>query len=481
MFKCDYKKLKIFFNEFHDVDIKDMPEYGEYCLLELNDGRYTAGEWLPNDYEKKKVVSGKFNRGSFDSVDVAEVAKWHSLQRYDLTRCLENELIENIHNGEKTDDTYSVAMGDFKSFKDGDFPKKEQFCLLILNNGEMAAGRWDELGEKNGQFIYASALASHSMKKVWAWTPLSPDDVFEREEEKERERKKEEELNRNPVADPVKFKYGTDIAVYYEKALEKLKAEYPWATMAQMKKKTQYLIVPRHGQYIFGMDWGVFNGEPSVREWTDGATADEFVDFLCEYTRETVKNSNPEVKFKYGYDIEVYLKKALDNVKKDYHWIDKKIADGYCRYAIKQVDGEWEFLIKYSGDKKFSVEDCSSADNFIERVEHAYQEAALQANPVIAGYAVPRERIRGIELHGWYLERYEFSKLKTGDYKVLVQAGDRTTGGTRDFFITPYCFEAKTYEEFLDRYLEIVPGNSFGLHKKDLLGDEKLKKFLGYN
>ena len=39
----------------------------------------------------------------------------------------------------------------------------------------------------------------------------------------------------------------------------------------------------------------------------------------------------------------------------------------------------------------------------------------------------------------------------TGDYKALVQAGNRTTGGTREFFITPYCFEAGTYEEFLDR------------------------------
>ena len=61
-----------------------------------------------------------------------------------------------------------------------------------------------------------------------------------------------------------------------------------------------------------------------------------------------------------------------------------------------------------------------------------------------------------------------------------MQAGNRTTGGTREFFITPYCFEAKTYEEFLDRYLEIVPGRSFGLSKEDLLSDEKLKTFLGY-
>ncbi len=68
----------------------------------------------------------------------------------------------------------------------------------------------------------------------------------------------------------------------------------------------------------------------------------------------------------------------------------------------------------------------------------------------------------------------------TGDYKVNVQAGNRSTGGNREFFITPDCFEAKTYDEFLDRYLQIVPGGSFGLSKEDLLPDEKLKSFFGY-
>ena len=98
-------------------------------------------------------------------------------------------------------------------------------------------------------------------------------------------------------------------------------------------------------------------------------------------------------------------------------------------------------------------------------------------NPVVE---IHEMKFGSIEIHGWHLEWYKFFKLKSGDYKVSVQAGDRTTGGTREFFITPYCFEAKTYEEFLDRYLKIVPGESFGLLKKDLLKDVKLKEFLGY-
>ena len=62
----------------------------------------------------------------------------------------------------------------------------------------------------------------------------------------------------------------------------------------------------------------------------------------------------------------------------------------------------------------------------------------------------------------------------------MGKIGDRVTGGNREFFITPDCFKAETYDEFLDHYLEIVPGHSFGLTKKDLIKDTKLKKFFGY-
>ena len=149
----------------------------------------------------------------------------------------------------------------------------------------------------------------------------------------------------------------------------------------------------------------------------------------------------------------------------------------HCQFAIIQVDGEWEFARKFKDDKEFHVYDCSPADRFIECVENEYQETALRANTVVAQYAVP---FGHVEISGWNLEKYVIYKLKTGDYKVSVTAGDRMTGGSRDFFITPDCFEAKTYEEFLDRYLEIVAGNSFGLGKKDLLPNKKLKEFFGY-
>ena len=41
MFTCDYRKLSLSFNEFHSIEEKDMPDYSEFCLLELKDGRFT--------------------------------------------------------------------------------------------------------------------------------------------------------------------------------------------------------------------------------------------------------------------------------------------------------------------------------------------------------------------------------------------------------------------------------------------------------
>ncbi len=471
MFKCNCKELRISFNEFHSIDEKSMPEYNEFCLLELKDGRFTAGRWMPRD------VSGEFIRGTADTVPAGEVSEWHSLERYDLTSCLEDGEINYINLGEKKEKAHTVVFKDFRSLTGGDFPKSEQYCLLLMMNGGLAGGRWDQLDDKEGLFIYAPALASYDMDEVWAWTALSPDDIFEAEEEQEREKKREEELNRHPSADPEKFKYGTDIGVYYEKALEKLRRDYPWASLAQMKKVKPWEIVPLHGQYVFGQTDTSYYGTAVVDEWKDGSSADEFIDFLCEYTREAVKNSDPKEKFRYGLDIKAYLERAYANVKKDYRWLTKKMLGKSWRYAIKQVDGDWEFVRAFKGERKYSVCDYGTAESFIQSVEHDYQNAALAANPAVDVYAVP---LRRVEIYGWFLERYEFLKLKTGDYKVNVQAGNRTTGGNREFFITPSCFEADTYEEFLDRYLKIVPGRSFGLEKEDLLPDQKLKKFLGY-
>jgi len=478
MFKCNYKKLIFFFYELKNLDKDNMPEDNEFCLLKLKDGRYTAGIWTLFSTDEDEIMNGEFYRGQFDSIAVEEVSKWVSLD-YDLSASLEKEELENLHFRDSKDETLSFTLTGFKSLKDSDFPKNYQYCLLILTNGRISGGRWEYMihqHEQDGKFSYAGRY--YGKDKVWAWVPLSPDRFFEREQAAEEERRHEEELNRNPSVDHNKFIYGTDVNIYYEKALEKLRKEYPWASLAQMKKEKPWGIVPLHGRYVFGQEDKSFDGSRLVIEWTDGSTSDEFIDFLSEYTRNSVKNSNPEEKFKFGMDIEVYINKAYENVKKDYHWLEKKMLEEDVHYEIKQVDGDWEFVRRYVGSENVYVCNYSSSEGFVECLEEDYKRAALSANPVVAEYA---PHFEGIALRGdWHLEKYVFSKLKTGNYKVNVQGGSRTAGGAREFFITPYCFEAKTYEEFLERYLEIVPGYIFGLSEEILFPDEELKHFLGY-
>ncbi len=478
MFTADHKNLRLSFNEFHNVSDKDMPQYGEFCLLELKSGDYTAGSWHPSGNSRGKT--GSFIRGTADSIGSEEVERWHSLDRYDITECLETEGINWINLGPEEEGSRNVQFEDFRSFADKKRPKEKQYCLLIMKDGCLAAGRWNKWRhEAGGAFIYAPALASHSSDKVWAWTPLSTDKFFAMELERENEKELEKKLNRNPSADPELFKYGTDIDTYYKLALEKLRVEFYWATLPMMRKKTPVWQIARlRGRYVFGqISRNYYNDSDIVTPWTEGTTADEFIDFLCKYTRDAVKNSNPEERFKLGTDINVYLEKAFENVRKDYRWLDRKMLKKTWQYGIQRVDGDLEFVRRYWNESEYTVFNVESSERFIECVEHDYQSAALQENEAVASYAAT---FGHISLHGWNLESYVFYKLRSGDYKVIVTAGDRTAGGSREFFITPYCFEAKTYEEFLDRYLEIVPDYSFGLGKKELLPDNDLKEFLGY-
>ena len=326
MFKCDYKTLKISFNEFQSFEDHEMPEDDDFCLLELKDGGCTAGKWMPDGNGPENAVAGKFIRGTGDTVPADDVSRWHLLHCYDLSRCLEDETTGRINNGPAKEGVHSVEISGFKSLADGDFPNDEQYCLLIFKNGRMSAGRWNKwLGEDRGSFIYAPALASYSMDDVWVWAALSTDPVYAVEEERINVRKREEELNRNPSVDHDKFIYGTDVNAYYEKALERLRIDYPWASLAQMRKEKRWEITPLHGKYVFGHVSRAYDGTRIVEEWTDGSTADEFIDFLYERTKDTVRKSDPKEKFKYGTDIEVYLERAYANVKKNYHWLDKKL------------------------------------------------------------------------------------------------------------------------------------------------------------
>ncbi|MCR4895373.1 MAG: hypothetical protein K5891_01210 [Lachnospiraceae bacterium] len=102
MFHANPKTLTLSFNEFHDLSDARLPEYGEYCLLELKNGDLAAGGWLPSGGEDG--VAGRFLRGTADTVDAKEVARWHSLDRYDLSEVLEDEEMGWINLGPGEED-----------------------------------------------------------------------------------------------------------------------------------------------------------------------------------------------------------------------------------------------------------------------------------------------------------------------------------------------------------------------------------------
>lgn len=204
-----------------------------------------------------------------------------------------------------------------------------------------------------------------------------------------------------------------------------------------------------------------------------------------------ILNQNNDSKFSFGFDVNVYLSKAIERIKEQYHyhWADLSQFCNQYRYTIEESNGQYHF-IRYTefseGDIEREVLDenplnswelVRNGEEFIDRISKDNQLSVYYANPKIANYKVQFKA--GLEVGSWYLERYEFNKHKTGDYSAFVQAGDRTTGGSRDFFIPPH-FLCGTFEEFLNQYQALVPGEQFGLFKDDLINDEGLKRFLGF-
>lgn len=196
-------------------------------------------------------------------------------------------------------------------------------------------------------------------------------------------------------------------------------------------------------------------------------------------------------KFEYGYDVNIYIQKAVERFRQDYHyhWADKSLFGEQYRYAIEEENGKHHYVryVRYSRrqvekevlDVKpdFPYDKVKNAEDFIARIVSDNEYEMLAQNPKVANYKVQFKP--GTDAGGWNLEHYEFNRHKTGDYSAFVQAGDRTTGGSRDFFIPPD-YLTGTFEEFLDKYSDLVPGRHFGLYKEDLEKDEGLKKFLGF-
>ena len=179
-----------------------------------------------------------------------------------------------------------------------------------------------------------------------------------------------------------------------------------------------------------------------------------------------------------GTDVDAYVDDALKRLKKKYPWAKKSLFNKSYRYAIEDVDGKKKFIKYYDWDDgTFSrYDDDWDGELFINEIISDQESYITDANKVKDVFDVRPHT--GVQMHGWYLERFEFRSHVLGGYSAFVQAGDRCTGGSREFFFTPEQMSG-TFAEFLDSNTELLSGH-FGLTRDYMEKFEGLKEFLGF-
>ncbi len=90
------------------------------------------------------------------------------------------------------------------------------------------------------------------------------------------------------------FTYGTDIDVYVDKAVEKLKETYPWATRENLRRNYTYAIEESKGRNVFVSYFKWSSGETD-REELD-CDGDKFIEKIVNDHRFWIESSNKVAK-----------------------------------------------------------------------------------------------------------------------------------------------------------------------------------------
>ena len=183
-------------------------------------------------------------------------------------------------------------------------------------------------------------------------------------------------------------------------------------------------------------------------------------------------------KFPYGYAVNAYIDKAFERMKELYPWATKEMLRKEWSYAIEQVSGEYQYVTYFDwkdGQIDREVLDCQG-EEFIETIINHHNSWIEAKNPVTETFNVPASCTYS---GGWYLETYRLQKHELGGYSAFIQAGNRSAGGSKTFFIPPAYFKLP-WEEFLEKYLELVSPDPFYVGRADLENAKGLKEFLGY-
>ena len=183
-------------------------------------------------------------------------------------------------------------------------------------------------------------------------------------------------------------------------------------------------------------------------------------------------------KFPFGYDVNAYIDKAFEQMREDFPWATRDMIAEHTNYGIEKVGDDYQYVsyhAKYDGTLEARPNDIDS-EEFIRRLSSGHDWELESTNPVKETMDVPAScRCSG----DWFLEVYRIQKHELGGFSAHVQAGNRSAGGSRTFFI-PASYFKLPWEVFLDKYLELVPPGSFYVDRDDLENAVGLKEFLGF-
>ena len=183
-------------------------------------------------------------------------------------------------------------------------------------------------------------------------------------------------------------------------------------------------------------------------------------------------------KFPYGYDVNAYIDKAFERMKADFLWATREMIAENTNLGIEKMDGEYQYVSyhsRYDGTLKAYKEDVD-CEEFLRRLASGRDWELGRANPVKE--CIDVEATNGC-CGDWYLESYQIRKHQLGGYSAHITAGNRSAGGSRTIFI-PASYFKLTWDEFLDKYLNLVSPGSFYVVRSDLERDPRIKEFLGF-
>jgi hypothetical protein len=182
-------------------------------------------------------------------------------------------------------------------------------------------------------------------------------------------------------------------------------------------------------------------------------------------------------KFPLGYDVNAYIDKAFEQMKADFPWATREMIAEHTLYGIEKVGGDYQYVAYWNNaeGKREPHPRKTDCEGFLKSLAEGHEWELERANPVKEYINVPAKCTYSCD---WYLEFYRIQKHELGGFSAHVQAGNRSAGGSRTFFI-PASYLKLPWEEFLDKYLDLIPPGPFYVGRDDLENAPGLKEFLG--